>query len=166
MHPTASSILITWRRNGQYARGLVADLSPASWTAQPVADVRINHPAWILCHLNVYAPICSAMLRDEPFADPIGHRFGQRSEVSENPEEYPPGATVLREFEALHADAEHALSGASPEVFGASNPLDRWRGVNPTIGDMLVTLMVKHESGHLGQLSAWRRAMGMARVPM
>lgn len=166
MHPTASSILITWRRNGQYARRLVDDLSAAQWTAQPIAGVTLNHPAWVLCHLNVYAPICSAMLRGEAFADPIEHRFGQKSEVGENPTDYPAGSEVLAEFERLHAEAERAMVAAPPAIFGAANPLERWRSVHPTVGDMLVTLMVKHESGHLGQLSAWRRAMGMTRVPM
>ncbi len=166
MHPTAASILITWRRNGQYAGRLVGGLTPAQWSAQPIAGVTLNHPAWVLCHLNVYAPICTAMLRGQAFTDPIEHRFGQTSEVSADRSEYPAGSAIWGEYESLHAEAERALNEAAPSMFAAVNPLERWRGVHPTVGDMLVTLMVKHESGHLGQLSAWRRAMGMARVPM
>ncbi|MEK6700712.1 MAG: DinB family protein [Planctomycetota bacterium] len=165
-HPIASAILITWRRNGQYARRLVVDLSPAQWTAQPIAGATLNHPAWIFSHLNVYAPLCIAMARGQSFADPIDHKFGQRSEVSTNPSDYPHGPALLADYESLHTQTEEALVVAPPEVFAAANPLERWRAIHPTIGDMLVTLMVKHESGHLGQLSAWRRALGMPRVPM
>jgi hypothetical protein len=169
MHPIPSAILITWRRNGLYAKRLVADLSPAQWTAQPVPQITLNHAAWVLCHLNVYTPICTAMLLGKPLEDPIDHPFGQKSEVSTNPSAYPAGGGaggLLAEYERLHAEAEHALTTAAPECFAAATPLERWRTMNPTVGDMLVTLMVKHESGHLGQLSAWRRALGLPRVPM
>lgn len=166
MHPIPSAILITWQRNAHYARRLVADLSPAQWTAQPIQGVTLNHAAWVLCHLNVYAPICAALTSGRPFEDPLEHRFGQKSEVSPDAAECSTGRTLLGEYERLHTEAEHALAAAPPSIFAAANPLERWRAIHPTIGDMLVTLMVKHESGHLGQLSAWRRAMGMPRVPM
>lgn len=166
LHPIASAIAVTWRRSGAYAARLVSDLSPSQWVAQPVLNVAMNHPAWIFSHLNVYTGICTAMLRGVSFADPIDHGFGQRSEVSVRETDYLPGADLLAEYTRLHAEAEDALVGARAEVYSRTTPLGRWRAVHPTIGDMLVTLMVKHESGHLGQLSAWRRAMGMARVPM
>jgi uncharacterized damage-inducible protein DinB len=164
MHPLASAILITWRRNGAYALRLVGDLAPEQFAAQPVPGRVMNHPAWILSHLNVYAPICSALIRAEPFADPIDHPHGPKSEVA--PTGYPPPDRLLRAYEASHAEAEQALTRASPEALAAATPLARWHTLHPTVGDMLVTLMVKHESHHLGQLSAWRRAMGLARVEM
>ena len=166
MHPIASAIMITWRRNGAYALRLVGDLTPEQWTAQPVQGRTLNHPAWVFSHLNVYTPICTSMLMSRGFADPIDHPFGQKSEVQNNPGVYAASAMLASEFARLHEEAERALAAAPAEVFAAANPLERWRAMHPTIGDMLVTLMVKHESGHLGQLSAWRRAIGLARVPM
>lgn len=161
-----SAILITWKRNRDYALRLVGDLSPAQWHAQPAPGRLVNHPAWIVSHLNVYAPICAAMLRGEPFTDPIDHRYGQKSAVSPNPAEYAPGDELVSIFQMMHDNAQRALEAASDEVFAATNPLERWRVQHPRIGEMLVTLMVKHESFHLGQLSAWRRAMGLPSVPM
>lgn len=166
MHPLPSAILITWRRNGQYAKRLVSDLSAEQWTAQPIPGLLLNHAAWVFCHLNVYAPICAALAQGKPFADPIDHRYGQKSEVSANPAEYPAGASLLADYERFHAQAEDAVANAKDTIFAAPNPLERWRSVHPTVGDMLVALMVKHESGHLGQLSAWRRALRLPRVPM
>lgn len=166
MHPLAHAILITWRRNGAYAERLVADLSTEHWTAQPFHGRVMNHPAWVFSHLNVYTPICAALLRGEAFADPIDHPNGQKSEVSFDASAYEPPATLLKTFTALHLDVERALAQVRDETLLAPNPLERWRAVHPTTGDMLVTLMVKHESGHLGQLSAWRRAMGLPRVAM
>jgi hypothetical protein len=164
--PLRSAILITWRRNGAYGRRLVEDLSPERWLAQPVVGVVMNHPAWVLSHLNVYAPIAAAMCRREAFEDPLDHRHGQKSGVSPDPGEYAEPAALLAEYSRLHDAAQAALEAADDEVFAEANPLERWRAVHPRVGDMLVTLMVKHESGHLGQLSAWRRAMGLPSVPM
>jgi uncharacterized damage-inducible protein DinB len=166
VHPLTSAILITWRRNSAYALRLVADLTDEQFTAQPIRGRALNHPAWVLSHLNVYAPICAAMLRGEAFEDPIEHRYGQNSEVSADPVAYRDRETLTAAYHGVHDDVEQALLAAPPEVFAAPTPLARWRTVHPTIGDMLVTLMVKHESGHLGQLSAWRRAMGLPRVSM
>lgn len=164
--PLASAILITWKRNGEYGLRLVGDLADAQMTAQPITGRIMNHPAWILSHLNVYAPICTAMLRGGTFEDPLEVRYGQKSEVSADPAEYIARIPLIAEYSHLHDDAERALTIASPDIFAAPNPLERWRGMHPTVGDMLVTLMVKHESAHLGQLSAWRRAMGLGRVAM
>ena len=164
MDPLASAILITWRRNAAYALRLVGDLVPTQFTAQPIPGRTLNHPAWILAHLNVYAPIAAAMLRGRSFDDPIDHRHGQKSEVSSDALEYSSAPELIAEYTRLHSDAEQAIVEAEPDVFASPNPLDRWRALHPTVGDMLVTLMVKHESGHLGQLSAWRRATGLSRV--
>ena len=165
-NPLASAILITWRRNGGYAARMVGDLSPAQYLAQPVPGRVLNHPSWVFSHLNVYTPLCTAMLRAQPFTDPLDAKYGQKSEVSLDPTDYIPGPDLLANYTALHTEAEHALTAAPDHIFAAPNPLERWRAVHPTIGDILVTLMVKHESAHLGQLSAWRRALGLPRVPM
>lgn len=160
----AQSILITWRRNGAYALRLVGDLSDEQMLAQPVPGVVMNHPAWILSHLNVYAPLAAAMVRGEAFQDPLEARYGQKSSVSADPAEYAPRQRLIDEYRRLHEDAERAVVEADPRVFLEANPLARWREMHPTIGAMAVTLLVKHESAHLGQLSAWRRAMGLGRV--
>lgn len=161
-----SAILITWRRNGGYCRRLVEDLAPDQWLAQPVPGRVMNHPAWITSHLNVYAPIMAALCRREPFDDPLDHRHGQKSKASLDPREYAAPELLLAEYGRLHDEAQNALESADDDVFAEPNPLERWRSVHPLVGDMLVTLMVKHESGHLGQLSAWRRAMGLPSVAM
>lgn len=166
MNPIAHAILITWKRNGAYARRLVEDLAENQWLAQPVPGVLLNHPAWIISHLNVYAPIAADLASRNPFTDPLDHPFGQKSQVSPDPRTYSPPATLLADYTRLHDLAERALESAVDSVFSEPNPLERWRTVHPLVGDMLVTLMVKHESGHLGQLSAWRRAMQLPSVPM
>lgn len=166
LHPLASAILITWRRNAAYAQRLVADLGDADMQAQPVRGQVMNHPAWVLSHLALYSSVAAAMLHPLPFPDPLDHPHGQRSEPVADPASYLPRVELVQHYRHTHDEAEAALLAASPPVFAFPNPLERARAQQPTVGDMLVTLMVKHESGHLGQLSAWRRAMGLPRVAL
>lgn len=160
----AEAILVTWRRNRAYGQRLLEDLDDAAMVAQPVPGVTMNHAAWCFSHLNVYAPIAASMLRGAPFEDPLDHPFGQKSAPINDPSAYKPAKALLAEYLHLHDDAEGALVAATDAVLARQNPLERWRGLHPTIGAQIVTLMAKHESMHLGQVSAWRRALGLPRV--
>ncbi|HMN40659.1 MAG TPA: DinB family protein [Phycisphaerales bacterium] len=162
--PLAAAALITWKRNGEYGARLVADLTPGQWLAQPVAGRVMNHPAWVFAHLILYAHIAVRLASAEPFDDPAEHRYGQKSEPLSEANAYQTPERMLATWRAVHAEGAAALAAATPALTSAPNPLARWRTLHPTVGDMLITLMVKHESGHLGQLSAWRRGMGMGPV--
>lgn len=160
----ASAILITWRRNAAYALRLVGDLSESQMLAQPIPGRILNHPAWVLSHLTLYTRICADMLRARPFADPADHEYGAKSGPLPDAAAY--SADIIDLYKSAHDDAEAALLQATDATLSSPTPLERWRTLHPTTGDMLVTLMVKHESAHLGQLSAWRRALGLPRVAM
>ncbi|MCK6475343.1 MAG: DinB family protein [Phycisphaerales bacterium] len=164
MNPLASAVLITWKRNAAYGRRLVEDLSAEQWLSQPVAGRVLNHPAWIFSHLNLYASVAGSLIRAEPFEDPLGHLYGQNSRPEAGLSAYQAPGQLLAVWSELHESATVGLEKLPAGATSMPNPLERWRGVHPTVGDMLVTLMVKHESGHLGQLSAWRRAMGLPPV--
>lgn len=171
-----SAIRITWVRNGAYLGRLVGDLSEAgvssavgsapTWFSQPMSDRVINHPAWICLHLNLYRRIIADLLRARPFDDPLDTPFGRGSKVSLDPGAHPAPSAIRSEGERLHAEVLEALDEAPLARFAAPNPLPRWRELHPRVGEQLVTLMIKHESFHLGQLSAWRRAMGLPSVAM
>lgn len=165
-NPLTSAIRVTWLRNGPYGQRLVGDLRDEQFLAQPMAGRMLNHPAWILSHLNVYKLIAGQMLRGEAFPDPIDHPDGPKSEPVGDAAVYLPPSELVAKFMRLHEEAAKALEAAGADVFARPVPVERWRAMAPTVGDMLVMLMVKHESHHLGQLSMWRRAMGLARVAM
>lgn len=156
------SIIIGWGRNLDYARRLVADLSEDRMVYQPA--VNMNHPAWVLSHLNIYHPVIVAMLGGRPFEDPRGHRYGQLSKPLPNPAEYASKQELVSAFERGHADVVEALRVAGEEAFEAPMPLERWHGPFPKVGSILPYLMLVHENVHLGQVSAWRRVQGMPSV--
>jgi hypothetical protein len=45
--------------------------------------------------------------------------------------------------------------------FAEPHPDEGSRKYFPTVGDMIVFMMTSHEMDHLGQIAAWRRAMGL-----
>src|SRR5689334_3949231 len=89
-NPLANAVLTAWRRNNAYGLRLVEDLSDAQFVAQPIQGRVINHPAWIVSHLNLYTGIAVALLHGEPFADPIDHPHGMKSEPSNDLRVYGP----------------------------------------------------------------------------
>ncbi len=165
-HALAQAVLISWKRNGAYGVRLVEDVAPAAWVAQPMPTATMNHPAWIFSHLNLYADIAVRMARGERFDDPAEHRYGQKSQPQRSVAAYEGKDALLAAWKRHHDDGEAVLATMGGELMASPNPLERWRVLHPTVGDMLVTLMVKHESAHLGQMSAWRRAMNMVPVAM
>ena len=169
MSALGTAILVTWRRNGAYALRLVGDLTDEQMIAQPAGlgpGIVMNHPAWILAHLSLYASVAAAIAAGQPFPDPLDHPHGMRSKPLADAGAYLARGQLIEAYRAEHEGAERAVAAADDAAFARPNPLARQREAHPTVGDMLLMLMAKHESLHLGQLSAWRRAMGLPSVAM
>lgn len=166
MNILASAITITWKRNGAYGERLVQDLTRDQWLSQPVDGLVMNHPAWVVSHLNLYGDLAVRMIRGEVVDDPADHAYGQKSRPLADPSAYAKPDELIARWRAIHADGIEALVAIDDKLLMSSTPLERWRTLHPRIGEMAVTLMVKHEAAHLGQLSAWRRAMGLPPVAM
>jgi hypothetical protein len=156
--PMIAGILRSWQYQRDYAVKLVADLSDADMVSQPIPGIVMNHPAWVFGHCGIYPPVLAAMLDEQPFEDPIKHRYGRDSRPSSNRADYPPKDTIVADFLAGHDHLAAVLGRVDPAVFARPIPLERWRQRFPTIADAVAHLMLEHEAGHLGQVSAWRRA--------
>ena len=152
------AVLRSWAHQRDYAQRLVADLGDDDMVSQPVARVVMNHPAWVLSHLTLYSGIVSALVRGQPFDDPLTHRYGRESRPVSDVREYPPKEALLAEYLRTHDAVAGALSGLSPAALERGTPLERWRTRWPRVADAVIHLMLDHEAGHLGQVSAWRRA--------
>jgi hypothetical protein len=164
MDPLISSLLLSWSNHRGYAQRLVADLSDADMVSQPVPGVVMNHPAWTLGHLSPYPPVLAAILKGEEFVDPLNSKYGRGTHPVADLKAYPPKADLLAEFLLGHDLLARTLEQVDPAVMAKPIPLARWKERFPRIGDAVLYLMLSHEAGHLGQLSAWRRAGGRAAV--
>ena len=153
-----AGILRSWQYQRDYAVKLVADLSDADMVSQPVPGIVMNHPAWVYGHCGIYPPVLAAMLEGRSFEDPIKHRYGRDSRPTSNPGDYPAKDALVAEFLRGHDQLARVLGSVDPTVLARPIPLERWKQRFPTIADAVAHLMLEHEAGHLGQVSAWRRA--------
>ncbi len=158
------ALLLSWGNQREYAAKLVADLTDADMVSQPVAGVVMNHPAWTFGHLSPYPPVLAAILREQAFVDPLNSTYGRGTKPVGDVKAYPAKAKLMEEFFAGHDLLAKTLGEVDPAVMGKPIPLARWKERFPKIGDAVLYLMLSHEGGHLGQVSAWRRAGGRSAV--
>ena len=74
---------------------------------------------------------------------------------------YPSTAELLAAVESRQALLTDAMRNADPSAFEAPTPDEKLRAIFPTVGDLVTSAMTSHIAVHLGQLSAWRKAMGL-----
>ena len=144
-------------------RRAVEDVDEAQMVAQPHGVV--NHPAWTLGHLIFSAQAIGGEMGVAPWlGDGWGKPFGTGSTPQSDPSLYPSKEELL----AALADAQRRLAERLKEIGeeGLSEPMPdvRYREVFPTLGHAVLHILTVHASLHVGQLQAWRRAMGLARA--
>ena len=162
MSSIIDGLLFGWQKNLEYGQKLVNDLSDDQMVVQPASGM--NHPAWVLSHLNVYHPVIEAVIKGELFDDPKGHPFGMQSKPKTDRSVYASKDELVSAFVHGHEKVANALSAASETVFDQPVVLERWQQFMPTAGVALPYLMLVHENTHFGQLSAWRRVQGLPSV--
>jgi DinB superfamily len=145
-----------------YAGRLIADVPDEHLAAHPAPGM--NHPLWVLGHLTVAADYGLEIV-GRPYAAPSAFHdlFGPGTEPTPDRAKYPPWADVLTAYQAGHAAFAAAAAEADPARMRQPNEL----GFLPeltTLGAVVAHLLTTHEGIHLGQLSAWRRAAGLAAV--
>jgi uncharacterized damage-inducible protein DinB len=74
--------------------------------------------------------------------------------------DYPGKVELLEELRGQHERVSEAMAAVDAERLQQPTP-PRLRERFPTIGDFAAALMTMHEGHHLGQLAAWRRALGL-----
>jgi len=159
-----SSLLRAWSHQREYAERLTADLTPDLVFRVPPGGALMNNPAWVLCHLSVYSPVLVGMLTGGSPEDPLEHRYGRKSAPTLSPADYPGWSALRGHYLDSHELVVPALRGAPPEVLEAPPTIERFRSRWPRLRDVVVHLMVHHESVHLGQISAWRRVCALPSV--
>ena len=147
-----------------YAGMLLDGINDDQWNHQPFAGA--NTPTWIIGHLAWVSSNAVALLEHEPFLDEGWKTlFGGGSVVptAETPS-LPSPSEVRDAYATGHERVTSLIPQAASEIFDRPNPHQGLKDTMPTQGGLFAFMMTSHESLHLGQLSAWRRAMGMSPV--
>ncbi len=144
-----------------FARTLVAEVPDERWAEQPLPGV--NHPAWIFGHLAYSGDgAVGALGGQKTLSREWLQRFAGGSKPTAVRADYPPQEELLRVLDERFEQARQLAAAASPERVALPNPNARLKEGLPTVHDVVTFLLAGHLGIHLGQLSAWRRMIGLS----
>lgn len=153
-------ILRIAERNLQYAKVHLEDIDESKWCVQPSGV--INHPAWIVGHIACSYDMLAGMLQLPPaLPTEWGKLFGWGSTPVSDRALYPSKQALLDALDRQHKRLADAVAKARPETLARPIEDEMLRRILPTVGDCVCSILTSHEAIHLGQLGAWRLAMGM-----
>ena len=87
----------------------------------------------------------------------------QNSKAYQTPQNKVPQAIVAEQEGASRSQASSSAEpSVSTDVFARENPVEgRFREILPTVGGVVLFMLNNHVMMHAGQVSHWRRAMGL-----
>lgn len=153
-----------------YATRLMTDVDASSFSSfARVGDqmVQSNHPAFVCGHLSIYpARIVAELGGDagpiEPSAATL-ELFSPSATCVDDPSgKIYPGKSELISVLTKNCEAAiAALESAPDDAFLQPNANENMRSKFPTVGAMHAFYVGGHFMVHMGQISAWRRMIGM-----
>ncbi len=153
-------ILNSYRISLDRVRGLVADLNEDQMVSQPAALV--NHPAWTIGHLIYSAQLIGEEMGIDPWMDEAWlELFHTGATPQADMAIYPSKEELLNALDAAAATLSEKLQTMTDDDLAGPLPDERHRNGFPTLGHAILHILTVHTAMHLGQLSAWRRAMGL-----
>ncbi len=171
MGQTAETITGTAARGIGLAGMLLKDVTPEMFARLPVQDgarVMTNHPAFALGHLSVYPSRVFILAGRDPeevsLPDEQEELFKIGAVCVDDPDGaiYPPMAEVGQGFQHGYAAALQLVMGLDDETLGGPHQGgEAYQKMFPTLGVATNFLLNSHLMMHLGQVSAWRRFMGL-----
>jgi len=149
-----------------YAEKLVGDIPAEQFATLPAKN--INHPAWCIGHLGLYADRVFELVGRPELASPdpaLVELFKAGTPCTDEPGRYPAKDVLVKRFKSRWELVATVLPEVSDEHFHAPNPMEgRMKEMLPTIGAAVTFLCASHHMMHLGQISVWRRLVGLGSV--
>jgi DinB superfamily len=147
----------------QFLADMVSDIPDDQLADQPGGQ--INHPAWILGHLSTGRDRLGAFLDLQPLLAPSWKgKYGFGSTPTPNRADYGSKDELLELYLSGRTELIEAVSQADDSLFDQTIDDEILRPLFSTIGRFTVQALIAEPMFHLGQISAWRRAMGMPNV--
>ncbi len=173
----AASIARASRRTRAYAEKLVAGITPEMAARVPViggVTIQTNHASFLFGHLSLYpariAKVAGVSGEGLSVPEPWDGLFKVGAPCVDDPRSgqrdghYPVFADVRDRFFETYDAVVTRIEGLDDAVFARVNPEERYREAFPTVGPACLFLLNNHVAMHMGQLSAWRRCMGLGSI--
>lgn len=143
-----------------YLHEQLAGVPDHDLVAQPMGIT--NHPAWTIGHLTYICQMVGEVIGVAPWLpDDWAARYGSGRVPVADASVYETKAMAL----AMLNDAQSRIASAVMRLDEAqldqAFPDPSYREVFPSIRHFLAQVLVGHTAFHVGQISIWRKAMGL-----
>ncbi len=153
-----------------YGERLLVGINPQQFARKPVVNgktIDTNHPAWVYGHLATYPTKVAAMVGldaaqlappanfEELFKDGTPCKDDAAGNV------YPAMEAVTGAFFRTHDALFESLGGIDDAKLLVQTPDEKARQRFPQIGGRVLFMCNNHLMMHFGQVSAWRRCVGL-----
>ena len=146
-----------------FLREQVADVSAADMVAQPNGIV--NHPAWVIGHLTYSCQLLGGAIGlPEWLPDNWAGCYGPGSIPLADAGRYETKQNALAMLHEAQLRLTRAVQQLDDSQLDQPFPVESFRDVFPTIRHAITQVLVGHTANHIGQLTVWRRAMGLPRM--
>ena len=146
-----------------YARALAGGIDADQFAHLPVAGM--NHPAFCYGHLSLYPNRMFGFMGmhehqiEIPYEEDL---FAMGAECVEQDGRYPDRDVILETFFRGYENVCAILPSVDGVVLERELPFEgRLKEMFPYVGSAIAFMSGPHVMAHLGQVSMWRRAMGM-----
>ncbi len=163
-------LALTTARTMKLAEGLLRGVDAADFARKPAPDGNVidtNHPAFIYGHLAIYPSMIMGMIGHDGASvgtpDSWQELFKNGAVCTDDADgtNYPPMDEIVASFESGYAALIDATRNTADEVLLRPLAEEGWRDAFGTNGGMVGFMLHDHLMFHLGQMSVWRRAMGL-----
>lgn len=154
-----------------YLKMLLKDVRPADFGRKPNFAGKVidtNHPAFVWGHLGLYPTrVISLTGGDGKAIEALAgwndlFKAGAECRDDAAGTIYPAMDALVAQFNRAHDAAVAHVRTVPDEVLAQPNPNEQSRDRFPTVGALCGFLLSGHVMVHAGQISAWRRCMGLA----
>lgn len=164
---TAYFIAQTLQRSLGYAERVLSDIPAEKFAHNTIANC--NHPAFIVGHLALYPNRILTLLGREDLATDLAPNWSAWQEMFKagspclsDASKYPSKDVLTKAFFDGHRKLLEVLPQISDEMLRRDNPMEgRMREMFPKIGIAVNFMCTSHLMMHLGQISTWRRSIGL-----
>ena len=146
-----------------FIRQQVADLSDEEMVMQPTGAP--NHAAWTLGHvIHACQAIAVEVRKDITSSTEWESRFGFGTCPNPTMSENLTKSSLLADLAETSDQLRTAIQTLDTGFLDRPPSEENMREIFPTMGHVLMQVVVAHTAYHAGQLAAWRRAIGRAPV--
>jgi len=165
------TITRTLGKTKDLADALLVGVDAERFARFPVADgkaINTNHGAFVIGHLSIYPKMIlgilglddSAIVNPPKFEELFLH--GVECVDDANGDVYPSMDVIVKHFHSAHETVIKVIQGLDDEALNAAFTGDDWYvEFAQTPAALCVFMLHDHYMFHLGQMSAWRRCVGL-----